>query len=62
MVHRTFRRRQDTVSRVIEQDLRARGMKVEVLDGDVIRENLSKGLGFFQRRPRHEHPPHRLGV
>ncbi len=35
-----------TVSRVIEQDLRARGMKVEVLDGDVIRENLSKGLGF----------------
>lgn len=35
-----------TVSRVIEQDLRARGMKVEVLDGDVVRENLSKGLGF----------------
>lgn len=35
-----------TVSRVIEKDLRARGMKVEVLDGDVIRENLSKGLGF----------------
>jgi adenylyl-sulfate kinase len=35
-----------TVSRVIEQELRARGMKVEVLDGDVIRENLSKGLGF----------------
>ena len=35
-----------TVSRVIEDDLRARGMKVEVLDGDVVRENLSKGLGF----------------
>lgn len=35
-----------TVSRVIEQELRDRGMKVEVLDGDVIRENLSKGLGF----------------
>lgn len=35
-----------TVSRVIEENLRARGMKVEVLDGDVIRENLSKGLGF----------------
>jgi adenylyl-sulfate kinase len=35
-----------TVSRVIEADLSARGMKVEVLDGDVIRENLSKGLGF----------------
>lgn len=35
-----------TVSRVVEQELRARGMKVEVLDGDVVRENLSKGLGF----------------
>lgn len=35
-----------TVSRVIEKELRDRGMKVEVLDGDVIRENLSKGLGF----------------
>ncbi len=35
-----------TVSRVIEAELKARGMKVEVLDGDVVRENLSKGLGF----------------
>jgi adenylyl-sulfate kinase len=35
-----------TVSRLIEKDLRARGFKVEVLDGDVVRENLSKGLGF----------------
>ncbi|MBI4670726.1 MAG: adenylyl-sulfate kinase [Chloroflexi bacterium] len=35
-----------TVSRVIEQELRARGLKIEVLDGDVVRENLSKGLGF----------------
>jgi adenylylsulfate kinase len=26
--------------------LRARGRKVEVLDGDVVRQNLSKGLGF----------------
>ncbi len=26
--------------------LRARGCKVEVLDGDVVRTNLSKGLGF----------------
>lgn len=35
-----------TVSQVIAKELRARGMKVEVLDGDVVRENLSKGLGF----------------
>jgi adenylyl-sulfate kinase len=35
-----------TVSRIVEQELRVRGMKVEVLDGDVVRENLSKGLGF----------------
>ncbi len=35
-----------TVSKIIAEELRARGMKVEVLDGDVVRENLSKGLGF----------------
>jgi adenylyl-sulfate kinase len=35
-----------TVSRLIEKELRGRGYKVEVLDGDVVRENLSKGLGF----------------
>jgi adenylyl-sulfate kinase len=35
-----------TVARIIETALRERGMKVEVLDGDVVRTNLSKGLGF----------------
>ena len=35
-----------TLSRVIEQRLRACGFKVEVLDGDVVRTHLSKGLGF----------------
>ena len=35
-----------TLARMVEQELRARGMKVEVLDGDVVRQNLSKGLGF----------------
>ena len=35
-----------TLARLVETDLRARGMKVEVLDGDIIRTNLSKGLGF----------------
>jgi adenylyl-sulfate kinase len=35
-----------TVSRLIEKELVSRGLKVEVLDGDVVRENLSKGLGF----------------
>jgi adenylyl-sulfate kinase len=35
-----------TISKIIADELRARGMKVEVLDGDVVRENLSKGLGF----------------
>ena len=28
------------------RELRERGSKLEVLDGDVVRENLSKGLGF----------------
>jgi adenylylsulfate kinase len=35
-----------TISEIVERELRARGSKVEVLDGDVVRENLSKGLGF----------------
>jgi len=35
-----------TVSRVLEQRLRRLGARVEVLDGDVVRTNLSKGLGF----------------
>jgi len=35
-----------TVSRIVAQQLRERGRKVEILDGDVVRMNLSKGLGF----------------
>ena len=35
-----------TVSAILEQRLRALGAKVEVLDGDVVRTHLSKGLGF----------------
>ena len=36
-----------TLSRRVESELRRRGIqKVEVLDGDVIRTNLSRGLGF----------------
>jgi adenylylsulfate kinase len=35
-----------TLSEIIEQQLRVRGHKVEVLDGDVVRTHLSKGLGF----------------
>jgi adenylyl-sulfate kinase len=35
-----------TISRAIELRLREMGAKVEVLDGDVVRTHLSKGLGF----------------
>lgn len=35
-----------TLARQVGRNLRARGLKVEVLDGDVVRQNLSKGLGF----------------
>jgi len=35
-----------TLSEAIEHRLRASGQKVEVLDGDVVRTHLSKGLGF----------------
>ncbi len=35
-----------TLSDVIEHRLRARGRNIEVLDGDIVRTHLSKGLGF----------------
>ncbi len=35
-----------TISKFVETELRDRGSRVEVLDGDIVRENLSKGLGF----------------
>src|SRR5579862_2654859 len=35
-----------TIARRVETELRALGRNVEVLDGDEIRTNLSKGLGF----------------
>jgi adenylyl-sulfate kinase len=35
-----------TLARRLEADIRERGFRAEVLDGDSIREQLSKGLGF----------------
>ena len=35
-----------TISSLVARELRRRGVKVEVLDGDVVRTHLSKGLGF----------------
>ena len=35
-----------TITGILVDELRRRGSKLEVLDGDVVRENLSKGLGF----------------
>jgi adenylylsulfate kinase len=35
-----------TISGHLETQLRERGSKLEILDGDIVRENLSKGLGF----------------
>ncbi|MFB2979649.1 adenylyl-sulfate kinase [Microseira sp. BLCC-F43] len=35
-----------TISRAVEQELRSRRRLVEILDGDIVRQNLTKGLGF----------------
>jgi adenylyl-sulfate kinase len=35
-----------TISEALAPILRERGLRVEVLDGDIVRTNLSKGLGF----------------
>ena len=35
-----------TISQALEKKLRSAGAKLEVLDGDIVRTNLTKGLGF----------------
>jgi adenylyl-sulfate kinase len=35
-----------TIANIVVDELRARGVPVELLDGDEVREHLSKGLGF----------------
>ncbi len=35
-----------TISRAVEKELKSYGYRVEVLDGDIVRQNLTKGLGF----------------
>src|SRR5215831_7954495 len=35
-----------TLSEALEQRLKARGRNIEILDGDIVRTHLSKGLGF----------------
>jgi len=35
-----------TLAVAVSEELRGRGISVEVLDGDEVRQNLSKGLGF----------------
>jgi adenylylsulfate kinase len=38
-----------TIARGLEKDLRERGCRVEVLDGDEVRRSLSKGLGYSRQ-------------
>jgi adenylylsulfate kinase len=35
-----------TIAEIVEKEIRDRNRRVEVLDGDIVRTNLSKGLGF----------------
>jgi adenylylsulfate kinase len=35
-----------TISKIVEGELEQRRNRLEILDGDIVRENLSKGLGF----------------
>jgi adenylylsulfate kinase len=38
-----------TIAEMLYHEFQARGMKTEILDGDVVRQNLSKGLGFSKK-------------
>ena len=46
LVHRPVRRGQIDSGESAAEELRERGHRVEILDGDEVRTNLSKGLGF----------------
>lgn len=35
-----------TISRAVAERLKAESCKIEILDGDIVRQNLTKGLGF----------------
>ena len=35
-----------TIAEIVEHELRTKFRRIEVLDGDIVRTNLSKGLGF----------------
>jgi adenylylsulfate kinase len=37
-----------TIAEIVGRELRERELKIEALDGDIVRTNLSKGLGFSQ--------------
>lgn len=38
-----------TIARIVENELRSKGVNVEVLDGDEVRKNLSPELGFTKQ-------------
>lgn len=38
-----------TIARIIESELRSKGINIEVLDGDEVRKNLSPELGFSKQ-------------
>ncbi|MBW4562428.1 MAG: adenylyl-sulfate kinase [Mojavia pulchra JT2-VF2] len=38
-----------TIASSVAQELRSRGCRVELLDGDVVRTHLSQGLGFSKQ-------------
>jgi adenylyl-sulfate kinase len=35
-----------TIARIVEDEMRARGLRVERLDGDIVRQSLTRDLGF----------------
>ena len=35
-----------TIANILEKKLKEHGLKIEILDGDIVRTHLSKGLGF----------------
>jgi len=49
VVHRSLGAAKTTIAEIVQKELRERGRRVEVLDGSIVRTNLSKGLSFSRQ-------------
>ena len=61
LAHRPSAAGKSTIAGLVADELEARGVLVDRLDGDVVRDAPDQGARLLEGGPRHEHRAHRLG-